>query len=278
MVKNPLVSVIIPSFNEEKNIGDCLESITKQSYNPLQIIVVDDGSTDKTAAIIKMHQVDFLVQNHKGPALARNLGVKNAKGEILVFADSDMTFEKAFVGDLVGSIINGEYKGTFSKEEYISNWDNVWSRCWNYNQNWPSKKMIPDEFPDEGMDFRAILKSEFDKVNGFDDTGYTDTWTLAKKLEYKPHSVSGAKYFHSNPDNLGEIFLQSRWSSKREYKLGVLGQIIALVRVSLPFSILIGLYKSLKYSEVKFLIFKVVYDLGQFVGILEMIFGGKLSK
>ncbi len=278
MKQNNIISIIIPAYNEEENIGQCLQSLLVQSYQPLEIIVIDDGSTDKTLSIIKEYSVKFLQQNHKGPAKARNLGAKNAKGKILVFADSDMTFDKDFVHDLVNPIIKGEHRGTFSKEEYISNWDNNWSRCWNINMNFPKQKMIPDDYPDEGMDFRAILKSEFEKINGFDDTGYTDTWSLQKKLGYKPHAIVGAKYFHVNPDNLPEVFMQSRWSAKREYKLGILGEVVALIRSSLPFSILIGLYKSIRFAESSFLPFKLVYDFGQFFGILEMTFGGKLSK
>lgn len=272
------VSVIIAAYNEQKNIKECLETITKQSYPDYEVIVVDDGSSDKTRQIIKSFSVTLFEQNHQGPAKARNLGAKQAKGKILVFMDADMTFTQTFLEELVGPVSEGIYKGTFSKEEYISNWDNVWARCWNYNQNWPKMRMIPEDYPDEGQDFRAILKSEFERVGGFDDVGYTDTWSLSKKLGYKPHSIKGAKYFHANPDNLKEVFSQSRWSAKRKYKFGLFGILIALLRNCLPFSLIKGIYKSVKYKEPLFTIFKLVYDLGAFVGILEMTWGGKLSK
>jgi glycosyltransferase involved in cell wall biosynthesis len=277
----PKVSIIVPSYNEEKNISRCIETLMQQNYQPLEIIVIDDGSKDQTLEYIskfKNQNIKVLTQKHLGPAKARNLGVKHASGDILIFADSDMSFDKNFVEDLVRPIISLKYKGTFSKEEYISNWDNRWSRCWNYNQNWPKQKMIPDDYPNEGMDFRALLKSEFQRVGGFDNIGYTDTWSLFKKLGYRPHSVAGAKYYHVNPDNLPEVFLQARWSSKRNYKFGYLGKIIALFRTFLPISLLIGIYKALKYKELSFIPFKITYDLGQLVGILELLFGGKLSK
>jgi glycosyltransferase involved in cell wall biosynthesis len=278
---NPLISVIIPAYNEGKNIGQCLQSMIEQSYSKKEIIVIDDGSTDGTIKKIqdtRYKNIEILEQKHGGPGRARNLAAKKAKGEILVFMDADMTFDKNFLKELTEPIIKGVFKGTFSKNEYISNWENIWSRCWNFNQNWPSKKMIPDDYPDEGQDFRAILKTEFDRVSGFDDVGYTDTWSLSRKLGYKPHSVLGATYYHSNPDNLREVFLQSRWVAKRVYKLGFLGKLIALVRVSVFVSLLSGIYKSIKYKEPGFLIFKIVYDLGSFLGILEMMFFGKLSK
>ncbi len=274
----PLISIIIPTFNEEKNIKKCIDSLLEHSYPNQEIIVVDDGSKDSTVELLKNLSVKLLTQQHLGPAKARNKAAGEAKGDILVFVDADMTFDKDFITDLVTPIIEEKYRGTFSKEEYISNWENVWSRCWNYNQNWPNKKMIPEDYPDEGMDFRAILKAEFLKINGFDDTGYTDTWTLARKLGYKPHSVKGARYYHSNPNNLNEVFVQSKWVSKRNYKFGMIGIVFALVRTLLPISLIIGITKSIKYGEFRFVVFKIIYDLGAFLGVLQMLIWGKLSK
>lgn len=273
-----LVSVIIPTYNEEKNIKFCLKSILDQTYPKIEIIAVDDGSTDQSIQIIKEYPVQFLAKLHQGPAKSRNSGAKIAKGEILVFVDADMTFSKKFIEDLVRPIIEGKHKGTFSKEEYVSNWDNMWARCWNINNNWPSKRRIPFDFPDEGKDFRAILKDEFDRVGGFDDTGYTDTWSLAEKLGHKPHSVPGAVYYHANPDNLEEVFTQAKWVAKRRYKFGFMGEFVTLVKSSLPFSLFIGMVKAFEYKEPKFIIFKIVFDMSYFLGLLEMIFLGKLSK
>lgn len=277
-MKNLPVSVLIPTYNEEKNISNCLETMLDQDYPKLEIIVVDDGSTDKTKEFVKKFPVKLIEQNHQGPARARNKAAKEASGDILVFMDADMTFSRNFITDLVFSINAGKAKGTFSKEEYISNWENIWARCWNFNHNLPKKKMIPEDYPDEGQDFRAILKQEFLKVDGFSDTGYTDTWSLSEKLGYGPYSVRGAVYFHANPDNLREVFIQSKWVAKRNYKFGLMGELFALLRASLPYSLLIGSYKAIIYREGRFLIFKTVYDIGTFVGILEMIILGKLSK
>src|SRR3989344_1916128 len=278
MSKNAKVSVIIAIFNEEKNIEACLNSILDQSYQNMEVIVADDESTDQSLSKIKSFEVKSSKLPHQGAAKTRNYGATKASGEILVFVDGDMTFTKDFIKELIQPILDGKYKGTFSKEEYISNWDNIWSRCWNFNQNWSKQKMMPDDFPDEGLDFRAIIKTEFVRVNGFDDVGYTDTWTLFKKLGYKPHSVSGAKYFHANPDNLIEVFIQAKWASKRDYKLGLIGVSIALLRTSLPVSLLIGLLKTLKYQEPRFWVFKIVYDLGSFIGLIEKLLTGKTSK
>src|SRR3989344_8888766 len=153
-----LISVIIPAFNEEKNIGECLKSLKNQSYKPIEIIVVDDGSSDSTRNIVKdFPDIKLLTQSHKGPGQAKNLGAGKAKGGILVFADEDMTFDKNFIKDLVKTIAEGKTIGTFSKNEMVKNKDNIWSNCWNINKNLPKDRMIPKDYPNEAPVFRAIL-------------------------------------------------------------------------------------------------------------------------
>ena len=76
-----------------------------------------------------------------------------------------MTFDKNFLQNLTQPIIDAKKKGlstpagTFSKNEIVSNWDNVWARCWNINNNLPPKKRLPNNYPDHQKVFRAILKS-----------------------------------------------------------------------------------------------------------------------
>ena len=90
-MKLPLISCIVPVFNGERYLGEALESILKQSYQSLQIIVVDDGSTDGTAAVIDHYeeQVRFLRQPNAGTAVARNSGLNAAEGEFVAFLDAD---------------------------------------------------------------------------------------------------------------------------------------------------------------------------------------------
>ena len=281
------LSIIIPTYNEQGEIVECLESLGNQTYSDFEIIVVDDGSTDKTlkraeniSKTVKQTtdndlRIWVFQQKHLGPGAARNLGAKHAKGTVLVFVDADMTFDKFFLDRLVDPILKGRAKGTFSKDEYVSNWDNVWARCWNINQGWPEKKRHPKNYPNEDIVFRAILKEEFDKVGGFTPGGYTDDYTLAEKLGYKAKSAKGAVLYHQNPDSLREVYKQAKWVGKREYKLGKLGIFVGLVRASLFFSIPVGLFKALSCLEGGFIFFKIVYDFGISVGIIEYLFGKK---
>lgn len=280
------VSVIIPTYNEEGVVGACLESLSKQTYKQslagfagkdLEIIVVDDGS--ELPVTSHWSPVTVLRQKHQGPGTARNLGAKEAKGEILVFVDADMTFDPDFIQKLIEPILSGKTKGTFSKDEYVSNWENVWARCWSINEGWEPKRRHPKGYPDKQKVFRAILKSEFERVGGFDVTrGYNDDWSLSEKLGYKADVVPNAVFYHKNPDNLIEIFEQAKWVAKRRYKLGIFGIAYNLLVYSFPDSLWVGFWKSLFKKEPLFIVFKIVYDLGVFIGILEYFLFGKVSK
>jgi len=275
-----MITVIIPTFNESEVLKDCVESLERQSYKDFEIIVVDDGSTDNTESVVgnlksQISNLKFLTQIHMGTGEARNLGASKAKGDILVFVDADMTFDKDFLSSLIKPIVSppspsyGEVKGTFSKEEYVSNWDHVWARCWSINEGWEPKRRHPKKYPDRQPVFRAILKKEFEKVGGFTPGGYDDDWSLSKKLGYEAVNAPGAIFYHKNPDNLIEVFEHAKWVAKRKYKLGIVGKIYNLIVYSFPDSIWQGFWKSIFKVEPLFIIFKIVYDFGVFIGILE---------
>ena len=86
-----LISCVIPVFNGERFLGEALESVLAQTYQPVEIIVVDDGSTDGTAEVAAHYhkQISFLRQSNQGPATARNLGLSVARGEYIAFLDGD---------------------------------------------------------------------------------------------------------------------------------------------------------------------------------------------
>ena len=86
-----LVTVIIPVYNGEKYLAEAVESIYRQNYEPLEIIIVDDGSTDDTARVAMGlgRDIHYIFQQNAGPASARNTGIVASRGEIIVFLDSD---------------------------------------------------------------------------------------------------------------------------------------------------------------------------------------------
>ena len=87
----PLITCIIPVLNGERFLKEALDNIFEQSYRPLEVIVVDDGSTDGTKAVATAFgdKVRYLRQANSGPWVARNFGIKAAKGEFVAFLDAD---------------------------------------------------------------------------------------------------------------------------------------------------------------------------------------------
>lgn len=91
MESNPVVSVVIPAYNDARFIGQALRSVLAQTYRSLDIVVVDDGSTDETAEIARSFEprVRVFRQANSGAAAARNHGLTLAKGEYVAFLDAD---------------------------------------------------------------------------------------------------------------------------------------------------------------------------------------------
>jgi len=87
----PLVSIVVPCYNGEKYIKDCLESLLMQKYPNKEIIVVDDGSTDGSAVIIQAMDpcIKYVFQENAGSAVARNTGIEHASGKYITFNDGD---------------------------------------------------------------------------------------------------------------------------------------------------------------------------------------------
>lgn len=92
MTDKPFISVVIPLYNKEKSIAQSLKSVLDQTYTNFEIVVVDDGSTDKSVEVVKNigdERIQLLSQPNAGPSKARNTGVKNSKGDWVVFLDAD---------------------------------------------------------------------------------------------------------------------------------------------------------------------------------------------
>lgn len=135
-MENIKISVIIPVYNVEKYIGQCLDSIVNQTYKNLEIIIVNDGSNDNSLEIINRYsqndrRIKIINLENKGVSFARNIGIKNSEGNYISFVDSDdylnlNTYEKLAENldgeDLI--IFNyGRFEnstGEIIKEKYVS--------------------------------------------------------------------------------------------------------------------------------------------------------------
>lgn len=105
MDRSGSISVVIPAYNCSQMILGAVESVLNQTYQPLEIIVVDDGSDEDLEAVLPMSKIRLIKQSNRGAASARNKGIENAKGEWIAFLDSDdrwMPEKIQFFMELVG--------------------------------------------------------------------------------------------------------------------------------------------------------------------------------
>ena len=88
-MSDPLVTLVVAVYNGEAYLREALESAVAQEFEPYEVVVVDDGSTDGTAAIARSFPVRYLHQENEGPSAARNAGLAAARGELIAFLDGD---------------------------------------------------------------------------------------------------------------------------------------------------------------------------------------------
>lgn len=91
----PTVSIVIPAYNAEQFVGEAINAVLSQTYADYEVVVVDDGSTDETRAIVKTfgESVRYYYQPNGGSASARNLGVEKSRGDYIAFLDADDLWE-----------------------------------------------------------------------------------------------------------------------------------------------------------------------------------------
>lgn len=99
------ITVIIPVYNAEKTIKECLDSVKNQSYRELEVLIINDGSSDQTMEICKAYakedpRIKILIQSNSGVSSARNCGIKNASGKYLAFVDADDYIERGMIESL----------------------------------------------------------------------------------------------------------------------------------------------------------------------------------
>lgn len=126
----PLVSVVIPTYNHSTLLKSAIESVLSQTYKNIEIIVIDNHSTDDTEEIISEFKCDYLkyikIHNNGVIALSRNIGIKNATGEWLAFLDSDDIWYPKKIEIVVNSINENPECKVFCTDENIKNENGIY--------------------------------------------------------------------------------------------------------------------------------------------------------
>lgn len=244
--KKSSVSVIIPAYNEESNIGGCLKSIARNSIQ-VEVIIIDDFSSDKTGSVALGVAKKFglnlkVIRNkvHTERGMSRNLGTKFSKGNYLLFMDADMQLDKDVISDCLSEIEYGkDIKAVIIPERSYG--EGFWAKCrklekrcylgddrieaarffekkafWSVG-GW-DEKMISGE--DWDLTRRVRNKYGVKRIKSFIDhnEGKLSLWKAMRKKYYYA-SVSGV-YIEKNPLNiLSIIFFIFRPAYLRNWKL-----------------------------------------------------------
>lgn len=125
-ISESLISVIVPVYNVEPYVSECIESILNQSHRRIQLILVDDGSTDNSFEICKSYaskddRILLLHQENKGVSYARNVGIKHAKGEYIGFVDSDDAITSTMYEEMLKKLLEDHSDMCVSTGLYYNN-------------------------------------------------------------------------------------------------------------------------------------------------------------
>jgi glycosyltransferase involved in cell wall biosynthesis len=170
----PLVSVIIPAYNAERYLGEAIESVLVQTYAPVETIVVDDGSSDGTAAVARSYPgVALISQGNAGPAAARNRGFAASRGEVVAFHDADDLMTPNKLAVQVGEMLADPAVGCVLAEQELLVEAGAELPFWAEGTKVPTVMPArPEELADEPdvHTMTMVLRREvFERVGGFDE-------------------------------------------------------------------------------------------------------------
>ena len=211
---NPTVSVIVTTKNEETVIGRLLLSIERQTYKNIEILVVDNFSTDATLEIANKYNTQIY---NFGPerSAQRNYGAKKSKGEFLFFLDADMELTSRVVSDCVEAAKKDGLGGVVIPEE--SRAVNFWGRVKAFERSFYNEK--GDPITDAA---RFFSKKVFNKVGGYDEsiTGPED-WDLPDRVREKGFKIGRVNekiYHHEQIISPLSLFKKKFYYGKNAHK------------------------------------------------------------
>lgn len=208
----PLVSIIMPAYNAGKYILEALDSAFNQSYSKIEIIVVNDGSTDNTSEILDKikNKLTLIDSAHLGAAHARNLGIEKANGELIAFLDADDTIEVD--------------KIRLQVAEFTS--DSTLDLCYTMFHNFicptASEELKKSRSQDEGSIKGCVCGTTMVKKSSFEKVGYFDTqlkvgefikwYSKAMDLGFKIKLIEKDLYYRRSHDNNSSLINRSSFS------------------------------------------------------------------
>lgn len=184
--KVEMVTVVIPTLNESGNIAKVISTVKKQLRYPYEIIIVDGGSTDGTLDIVSTRKCRLIIETRRGYGLALRLGMKHAKGNIIVMVDGDGTYELKHINILLNRLVEKDAELCLATRMYDPNkamgmmnfvGNKVITFCFNmlYKQN----------LSDSQSGYRAISKKAIEEIDFVEDDMAYATEMLVKFSQKK---------------------------------------------------------------------------------------------
>jgi glycosyltransferase involved in cell wall biosynthesis len=180
-----LISIIIPTYNRSNTLSAAVDSVFKQDYRPLEIVIVDDGSTDGTSELVKELEekynskdffLNYIIQENKGAPAARNVGLNNAKGEFIQYLDSDDLLDFNCISTKLEVYRKSNCKYSYSATDIIDFEGNFLGRMGRCKPNLKGGFLIPYSFHTSGPLVPLKLYKKIgpwkEDLNGCDEIEY----------------------------------------------------------------------------------------------------------
>jgi glycosyltransferase involved in cell wall biosynthesis len=175
-VSSPLVTVVTPAYNLARYIGEAVDSVLRQTFRDLEYLVIDDGSVDETADVVRAHAADdprfrLIAGENRGPSAARNAGIREARGEYIAFLDGDDRWHPKFLERQLGLIqsLPPEVGAVFCRSRIMLENGTLVFFQWQRAGRYDFDDFLVSSNPARNTSSLLIRKSCFTEVGGFNE-------------------------------------------------------------------------------------------------------------
>jgi glycosyltransferase involved in cell wall biosynthesis len=199
----PLITVITPAFNVAPYIGETVDSVLGQRFRNFEYLVVDDGSTDQTAAEVRKRtdaRLELVMTPHTGQANARNVGLARARGQFVAFIDGDDRWHADFLERQLAALqaAGDDVAAVFARSRVISETGRLYGYRWQRAGRYDFDDMLIDSCPPRNGSSLLLRKSAFDATDGFHDGNRTvcdlDMWLRIQRDSGMPYFLGVPAY------------------------------------------------------------------------------------
>jgi glycosyltransferase involved in cell wall biosynthesis len=199
---HPRITVITPAYNVAKYIGEAIDSVLSQTFRDFEYLVVDDGSSDDTAAEVRSRmpgdpRLRLIMADHGGSGSARNAGLAAARGEFIAFLDGDDRWHPDFLDRQLALLesVGDEVAAVFARSRVISESGRFYALRWQRSGRYDFDEMLIKSCPPRTGSSLLIRKRSFDQAGGFTErVADLDMWLRIQRDTDMPYFWGNASY------------------------------------------------------------------------------------